>query len=122
MDGGTAVKLWMDEAGYFGAVEAVQMSERTPDDYVIVPDREGAVEEFRKLAQEHAPAARLVPTLPDAEVAADIKKRFDESMKPVLALFDEAKAKGLLIQFDQIGPLGPYFRYGVIGLRVVKVY
>lgn len=66
--------------------------------------------------------ARLVPTKSEAEIAADLKRRVDAAMEPVMALFDEAAQHGLLIQWDTIAPAAPYFRHGVRGLRVAKHY
>lgn len=64
----------------------------------------------------------LVPTKPDADIGADLKKRMDEALKPVLALMDEAVRSGLVIQFDGIVFMGPpQLRHQINNLRIVKV-
>ena len=40
---------------------------------------------------------QLIPTRSDAEIADDLKRRLTEHMKPVLEVFDEAAASGLVI-------------------------
>jgi hypothetical protein len=64
----------------------------------------------------------LVTTRPEADVAADLKRRADEALAPLAALLDEAAANGLLIRWDAIAPSAPYFRHAVIGLRIEKHY
>lgn len=65
---------------------------------------------------------KLVPTRPEAEVAADIKRRFEEACLPIAALMDEAAASGLQVQWDgfSVGP--PNMRFHLIGLKLVKFY
>lgn len=65
--------------------------------------------------------ARLVPTKSDAEIAADIKRRFDEAMIPVTAIMDEAVAQGLVVQFDGIMLAPPFYRHRVLGVRIIKI-
>lgn len=64
----------------------------------------------------------LMTTKPEAEYAAEMKKRLTEALAAVMPLFDEAAANGLSIQWDSIAPQAPRFRHGVNGLRLVKVY
>ncbi len=63
---------------------------------------------------------QLVTTKPDVEVAADLKVRLERAMEPVLGLFDEAAAHGLLIQWDTLGVAPPFYKHKIVGLRVVK--
>lgn len=65
---------------------------------------------------------KLVPTRPDAEIAEDLKQRCAEALKPVLAVMDEAKQAGFVIQFDSIMAQAPIYRHTVINLRVAKYY
>lgn len=74
------------------------------------------------MAEESQKSIALVPTKPEAEIAADLKRRVEEAIKPVLALMDEAASCGLQIQFDGIGRAPPYFRHIVQNLRIVKQY
>ena len=93
----------------------------------VAPGRKGIL--MSAIHDEHGPAApggnvaELVPTKPEAEVAADLKRRMEEALAPVCAIMDEAAAKGLQIQYDNIMYFGPpMMRYKVNGLRVVRVY
>lgn len=65
---------------------------------------------------------KLVTTRPEAEIAADLKKRFEEAMGPALEIMDEAIKAGLAIQFDSIQMGAPLYRNKVMNLRVVKQY
>jgi hypothetical protein len=67
-------------------------------------------------------AIELVTTKPEAEIAADLKRRLEEAMAPVLALMDEGMAKGLMIQFDGVIAQPPLFRHKIINLRIAKHY
>lgn len=50
---------------------------------------------------------RLVPGRPDAEVAAEFKKRIIEASEPVLAVLEEAVKAGFNINIGYgMGPLG----------------
>ena len=53
-------------------------------------------------------------------LAADLKKRLLQEIRPVLAIFDEAASYGLTIQWDGISPLSPRYKHELTGLRVVK--
>lgn len=64
----------------------------------------------------------LVTSKPEAEFAAEMKARLNAAMAPVLALFDEASANGLTIQWDTLSPQPPRYRHAIIGLRLVKTY
>lgn len=64
----------------------------------------------------------IVPGKSDAEVALDIKVRVAAAMAPVLELFDEAARSGFMIRWDAVAPEPPYFRHGIIGLRLEKRY
>jgi hypothetical protein len=66
---------------------------------------------------------RMVESKPsEAEIAADLKKRFGEAIAPALKIMDEAVAAGLLIQFDGIAVQPPFFKYTVVNLRIEKRY
>lgn len=73
-------------------------------------------------SDESTQIAHLVTTRSDAEIAADLKKRVEEAMGPVLLLFEEAASHGLAIQWDAIGPAAPYFRHKLHNLRILKTY
>jgi hypothetical protein len=66
------------------------------------------------------PVVQLVTTRSDAEIAADLKRRLLEAMRPVLAIFDEAAASGLTIQWEGISPVSPRYKHELTGLKVVK--
>jgi hypothetical protein len=66
------------------------------------------------------PIARLMPTRSDGDIAAELKARVAEAMKPVLAIFDEAVAAGLVIHWDTIAPAPPFFKHQIHGLKLVK--
>ena len=69
---------------------------------------------------ERQPVA-LVTTKPDTEVAADFKRRLEETAQPMLAIFDEAVAAGFIVQWDAIAPMPPLMRtHRINGLRLVK--
>jgi uncharacterized iron-regulated protein len=63
---------------------------------------------------------QLVTTRSDAEIAEDLKRRLLETMKPVLAIFDEAAASGLTIQWENLTPSSPRYKHEVKGLKIVK--
>ena len=64
--------------------------------------------------------ARIVPTKPEAEVAADFKRRVAEIYQPLLDLCTEAHTAGFEIQISSgMGPLG---KHVITTCRVVKVY
>lgn len=63
----------------------------------------------------------IVPTKPDAEVAAELKARVAEALKPLLAIMDEALGRNLQIVFS-IGPSGIPPRHVINSLEVVKKY
>ena len=52
---------------------------------------------------------RLVPTLSDADIAADLKRRLVEAFEPILALCNEADAKGFVLSYSSgKGPIGKH--------------
>jgi len=58
---------------------------------------------------EGMPTVRLVPTLSDADIAADLKRRIVEALSSVLTICDEADAKGFTLGFSSgKGPLGKH--------------
>jgi hypothetical protein len=63
---------------------------------------------------------QLIPTRSDAEIAEELKRKLIEHMWPVLEIFDEAAASGLVIQWDSISPSSPRYKHEVKGLRIVK--
>jgi len=63
---------------------------------------------------------QLIPTRSDVEIAEDLKRRLIEHMKPVLEVFDEAAASGLVIQWESISPGSPRYKHEVKGLKIVK--
>jgi len=63
---------------------------------------------------------QLITTRSDAEIAEDLKRRLIEHMKPVLEVFDDAAASGLVIQWESISPSSPRYKHEVKGLRIVK--
>ena len=63
---------------------------------------------------------QLITTRSDAEIAEDLKRRLIELMKPVLEVFDDAAASGLVIQWESISPSSPRYKHEVKGLRIVK--
>jgi hypothetical protein len=70
--------------------------------------------------EDTEPVVQLVTTRSDAEIAADLKQRLLQEIRPVLAIFDEAASYGLTIQWDGISPLSPRYKHELTGLRVVK--
>ena len=83
---------------------------------LMLNDEHGAVAPDNNIAE-------LVPTKPDAEVAADLRRRFEEAMQAPCAIMDEAVSRGLQIQWDNVAYFGPpVLRHRVNGLRVVKVF
>jgi hypothetical protein len=66
---------------------------------------------------------QLVPTKPEAEIAAELKKRLEEAFKPIAALIDEAAKQGLQVQWDQFAPGPPWApHHTLVGLRLVRHY
>ena len=64
--------------------------------------------------------ARIVPTKPDAEVAADFKRRAVEIYQPLLDLCTEAHQSGFEVQISSgMGPLG---KHVITMCKVVRVY
>lgn len=63
---------------------------------------------------------QLVTTRSDAEIAADLKRRMMEDIRPVLQIFDEAAEAGLVVQWDSIKPQLPRYKHELLGLRIVK--
>lgn len=64
--------------------------------------------------------ARIVPTKPDSEVAADFKKRMVEAYQPVLDICSEAEAAGFVMQVQSaMGPLG---RHVITVLKCLRSY
>ena len=63
---------------------------------------------------------QLVTTRSDVEIAADLKRRMLEDIRPVLQLFDEAAEAGLTIQWDSIKPQSPRYKHEILGLKIVK--
>lgn len=53
-----------------------------------------------------AKVAQLVTTKSEADIAADLKARAVEAMKPVADLMREANAAGLRLTWDTIQPNG----------------
>ena len=66
--------------------------------------------------------AKLVTTKPEAEIAADIKRRLEEAFLPVLELIDEANRAGLWVRFDAIGAQPPTMKNKIVGLRLERHY
>lgn len=58
----------------------------------------------------------------EAEIALDLKSRFDAAMNVCLAIMDEANGHGLLIGFDGVQRLPPFFKNSLLNLRVEKRY
>jgi hypothetical protein len=71
-------------------------------------------------ADQQEPVVQLVTTRSDAEIAADLKQRLLQAMRPVLQIFDEAAEAGLTIQWDGISPLSPRYKHQLTGLKIVK--
>ena len=66
--------------------------------------------------------AKLVTTRPEAEIAADIKRRAEVPLAQVAALMDEAAQHGLQMTWDNFTAGPPTMRYRVNGLRLIKFY
>jgi hypothetical protein len=71
-------------------------------------------------SDQQEPVVQLVTTRSDAEIAADLKQRLLQAMRPVLQIFDEAAEAGLTIQWDGISPLSPRYKHQLTGLKIVK--
>lgn len=67
---------------------------------------------------EDGKVVHFEPKKSEAEIAADLKARFHEAVKPVLAVMDEALSNGMEIQFNGVAPAP--VKYQVINVRVVK--
>jgi hypothetical protein len=67
---------------------------------------------------------QLVPTRPEVEIAGELKARFEEALRPLCSIMDEALiAHGLQIQIDGIAFHGPpVMKHRVLNVRVVRVY
>ena len=64
--------------------------------------------------------ARIVPTRPDSEIAADLKRRAVEIYGPLLDLCTEAHNAGFDLRVTSaMGPLG---KHVITMLQVVRVY
>ena len=64
--------------------------------------------------------ARIVPTKPEAEVAADFKRRAVEIYQPLLDLCTEAHQAGFEVHIGSgMGPLG---KHVLTMCRVIRVY
>jgi hypothetical protein len=63
-------------------------------------------------------AIRLEPTRPDAELAADFRKRMEEALTPVLLIMDEMKAAGFTPTY-QVG-LDYRQRFAITNLIIAK--
>jgi hypothetical protein len=64
----------------------------------------------------------LATTKPEAEIATDLKVRFEAAMAPALAIMDEAVQQGLAIQFDGIALQPPRMKTMILNLRIAKHY
>lgn len=65
--------------------------------------------------------AKMIPTRPEAEIAAEIKDKMTAALEPVAALMAEAARSGLLVAWDSISP-DAFGRFHVHGLKIVKHY
>ena len=64
--------------------------------------------------------ARIIPTRPDTEIAADLKRRAIELYNPILELCTEAHNAGFEVHISSaMGPLG---KHVITLLKVAKVY
>lgn len=77
---------------------------------------------MRRMTQDDSNVATLITTKPEAEIAADLKRRLGEALAPVCALIDEAAARGMIVQWDGFGARAPLFRHEPLNLRIVKQY
>ena len=65
------------------------------------------LQDLRDFNETDKAIARIVPTLSDADIAADLKRRMVDAFQPILAICDEAKSKGFVIGYGSgEGPLG----------------
>jgi hypothetical protein len=70
--------------------------------------------------EEDNKVARIVPTLSDADYARDLKERAIEAWKPLLALMQEANAKGFRIIVNAgMNELGQAF---IHNFEIQKIY
>lgn len=69
---------------------------------------------------EHATLVDLPVRRSDAEIAADLRRKMTEALKPVIAVMEEARMSGLTIGWQTIGTdqLG---RFHIPFLLVTKV-
>lgn len=65
--------------------------------------------------------ATLVTTKPEAEIAADLKARFEKAMEGPIDVMNEARAHGMAIQFN-VMPGGPFMKFVLQNFCVVKQY
>lgn len=64
--------------------------------------------------------AKLVPTLSDTEIAADLKARNIEAWKPILLLMEESHKKGFRVQINAgLNELGQAFIHNI---EIMKIY
>ena len=56
----------------------------------------------------------------DEEIAAALKTKLDEAVKPFLAVMDEAATAGFLVQWDGMRAEPPFFKHKLVNLRLVK--
>ena len=62
----------------------------------------------------------VVPSKPDAEVAAELKEKVINLYQPLLDLLSEANDKGFQVQVGcGVGPLG---KYVIQQLQIVKIF
>lgn len=66
------------------------------------------------------PPLAIVPGITDKETAADLRKRIELAMQPVLDLLTEAKEKGFEVQLG----LGPVYgtKVGITALKISREY
>ena len=62
----------------------------------------------------------VVPSKPDAEVAAELKKKIIEALEPVCKILSEADEAGFEASFH-IG-LGPLGKQSIHMLKIAKIY
>lgn len=72
------------------------------------------------MTDEQGPVT-LVTTRPDAEIAADLKARANEALKPIFELMAEAATHKLLIRWDTI-VCDQFGLWSVVNLRLERHY
>ncbi len=66
-------------------------------------------------------AIQLVTTKPDAEIAAELKKKFEAAyIDNILPLFNEAAAQGFLVQINVA--MGPFGRMVIQNIQIMKQF